>query len=214
MSDESDQQFQAYSQAFPTQQPRPHAYPDVYPGPGAPRPPQKGDKGRNVLVGLFAVASVFALILTITLVALAWNNKKESEPTRVATSFNVGDCLFGLGETTDAPPAVGNCSDGGSPYKVLATLPAGGGCPAGQAVLPLTDATLCLAPNLNENFCYTTPGSKGGQWIEPAAKCGDPGTITVVSVVEGVRDSSQCTGDWKKPYYFSNPVLTVCVQEF
>jgi hypothetical protein len=213
MSDDPNQQPQAYSQAIPTQQPRPHAYPDVYPGAADPRPARRGDRGRNVLVGLFAVASAFALILTITLVALASNNKHtDNTPTPVA--LKVGDCLYGLGQTTTGSPSVGNCQDGGSPYKVLATLPRGGSCPAGQAVLPQATATLCLAPNLNADFCYTTPGVKDRQWILPAVRCGDPDTITVISVVQGARDSSRCTGDWDKPYYFTNPLMTVCVKQF
>ncbi len=210
-----DQSGQAYSQAIPLPPPpRGPAAPNPVPG-APPPPPHKNNSGRNVVVALVAVASVIALIAAVVTLALL-NDSSGSDPgkgTTAATAgdggavFRVNDCLYDVPEA----PKVGNCDDGGSPYKVTQVMPSGEKCRAEQTSIA-RGRWYCLTPNLNVNYCYTAPVQ--GTWIKAAAQCGAPGTITVVSVVGGLKDSGRCTGEWDRSYFFDDPVYTICAKSY
>ena len=201
---------QAYSQAIPL--PNPPRGP-VAPGP-APPPPQKPSSGRNVIVALVAVASVVALIAAIVVAALL-SDSNGADPGKDTASasadanavFRINDCLYDVPEA----PKVGNCDDGGSPYKVTQVMPAGEKCRPEQTSIA-RGRWYCLTPNLNVNYCYSAPVP--GTWIKAAGQCGAPGTITVVSVVGGLKDSGRCSGEWDRSYFFDDPVYTICAKSY
>lgn len=211
-----NQPGQAYSQAIPL--PTPPRGP-VAPGPvagGTPPPPQKPNSGRNVILALVAVASVVALIAAIVVAALL-SDSNGSDPGKDASAsstagasgavFRINDCLYDVPEA----PKVGNCDDGGSPYKVTQVMPAGEKCRSEQTSIA-RGRWYCLTPNLNVNYCYSAPVP--GTWIKAAGQCGAPGTITVVSVVGGLKDSGRCTGEWDRSYFFDDPVYTICAKSY
>ncbi|AUN39964.1 hypothetical protein HWD35_04900 [Tsukamurella tyrosinosolvens] len=209
-----NQPGQAYSQAIPLPPPpRGPAAPNPVPG-GAPPPPQKPSSGRNVIVALVAVASVVALIAAIVVAALLSdsNGADPGKDTASATTgagavFRINDCLYDVPEA----PKVGNCDDGGSPYKVTQVMQPGEKCRAEQTSIA-RGRWYCLTPNLNVNYCYTAPVP--GTWIKAAGQCGAPGTITVVSVVGGLKDSGRCSGEWDRSYFFDDPVYTICAKSY
>ncbi|WP_019203680.1 hypothetical protein [Tsukamurella sp. 1534] len=206
---------QAYSQAIPL--PNPPRGP-VGPGPvtGAPPPPPPPPpkSGRNVVVALVAVAAVVALTAAIVVAALlsGSNGADPGDATtasadETASQFRAEDCLYDV----PASPKVGNCDDGGSPYKVTQVMEPGQKCRPEQTSIA-KGRWYCLTPNLNVNYCYSTPAP--GSWIKAATKCGSPGTITVVSVVPGLKDVGKCTGEFDRTYFFDEPVATVCAKEY
>ncbi|KXP14202.1 hypothetical protein [Tsukamurella pseudospumae] len=208
---------QAYSQALPLPAPpRGPAAPGPVPGGPPPQPPRKPSSGRNLIVGIVAVAAVVALIAAIVTAALLNDSKGGNDPGKGATSatidatgqvFRINDCLYDVPEN----PKVGNCDDGGSPYKVTQVMPVGEACKKEQTSIAKGRA-YCLTPNLNVNYCYSAPVP--GTWIKAAAQCGAPGTITVISVVGGLKDSARCTGEWDRSYFFDDPVYTICAKSY
>ncbi|MDF0528797.1 hypothetical protein P0W64_07585 [Tsukamurella sp. 8F] len=208
---------QAYSQAIPEQKPRVQVPPEaVVTGAIATHPPARtGGGGRTLVVALLAVASLAALLLAILVVALgnpSHNSAGESsgqapQSDAAGQVFKVNDCLYGVA----SDPQVGDCGNGGSPYRVVKIMPVGQTCADDQPSVS-RGRSYCLAPNLNVNYCYSSP-ARGG-WIQPAARCNAPGTVTVVSVVPGKKDDKLCRGAWTKSYFYSNPALTVCVKEY
>lgn len=205
---------QAYSQAIPLPTPpRGPAAPGPVPGPPPP-PPRKPGSGKNVIVALVAVASVVALIAAIVVAALLSDSDGADPGSNTATSsagtgavFRINDCLYDVPEA----PKVGNCDDGGSPYKVTQVMPVGEKCRPEQTSIA-RGRWYCLTPNLNVNYCYSAPVP--GTWIKAAAQCGAPGTITVVSVVGGLKDSGRCSGEWDRSYFFDDPVYTICAKSY
>lgn len=211
-----NQPGQAYSQAIPLPNPpRGPVGPGPVPGAPPPPPPHKPKSGKNVIVGLVAIASVVALTAAIVVAALLSDSKGADPGTNAASTssvaegelFRINDCLYDVPEA----PKVGNCDDGGSPYKVTQVMPAGEKCRAEQTSIA-RGRWYCLTPNLNVNYCYTAPVQ--GTWIKAAGRCGIPGTITVISVVGGLRDSARCSGEWDRVYYFDDPVYTVCAKSY
>ncbi|CAM3964524.1 MULTISPECIES: hypothetical protein [Tsukamurella] len=206
---------QAYSQAIPLPTPpRGPAAPGAVPG-APPPPPQKPNSGRNVIVGLVAAAAVVALTAAIVVAALLSGSKdgddKKAAPASnnsAPAQFRPNDCLYDVPES----PKVGNCDDGGSPYKVTQVMPVGEKCQEKQASLPDGKRWYCLTPNLNVNYCYTTPVQ--GTWIKAAPRCGEPGTIAVVSVVPGFKDPKRCSAGGDVVYTFDEPVYTVCAKSY
>ncbi|ADG78035.1 putative protein OS=Tsukamurella paurometabola (strain ATCC 8368 / DSM / CCUG 35730 /CIP 100753 / JCM 10117 / KCTC 9821 / NBRC 16120 / NCIMB 702349/ NCTC 13040) OX=521096 GN=Tpau_1407 PE=4 SV=1 [Tsukamurella paurometabola] len=206
---------QAYSQAIPLPTPpRGPAAPGAVPG-AAPPPPQKPKSNRNLIVGLVAAAAVVALVAAIVVAALL-NDAQSGDGAGTTASpssgqtaelFRANDCLYDVPEA----PKVGNCDDGGSPYKVTQVMPAGEQCKDDQTSIS-KGRSYCLTPNLNVNYCYTTPVP--GTWIKAAPRCGAPGTISVVSVVPGFKDPNRCTGDWDVNYTFNAPVYTICAKSY
>lgn len=178
---------QAYSLAIPLPEPpRGPAAPGAVPAAPPPAPPAKPAKsGRNVIVALVAVAAVVALTAALVVAALlSGSDKTDADKTATpstdnaaAALFRTNDCLYDVPEA----PKVGNCDDGGSPYKVTQVMPAGQNCRTDQTSIA-KGRSYCLTPNLNVNYCYTTPVP--GTWIKAAPRCGEPGTIAVVSVVD------------------------------
>lgn len=207
---------QAYSQAIPLPTPpRGPVGPNPVTGPPAPPPPNKPSNGKNIIVALVAVASVVALTAAIVVAALLSDsngadpgqNAQSSTEAPAGSLFRANDCLYDVPEA----PKVGNCDDGGSPYKVTQVMPPGEKCRDGQTSVA-KGRWYCLTPNLNVNYCYSAPVA--GTWIKAAAQCGAPGTITVVSVVAGLKDDSRCTGEFDRSYFFDDPVYTICAKSY
>ncbi len=205
---------EAYSRAIEQQKPRAQIPPGAVASPtGSPAPAKSSSAGRTLLVTLVAVASLMALVITILFVAISWPSRQSGGTGNVPQAdaaqaqFKVDDCLYDV--AGDAK--VGNCTNGGSPYRVVQVMPIGQDCKPGQPSIAL-GRSYCLTPNLNINYCYTSPG-KGG-WIQPATRCAAPGTVTVVSVVPGKKNDKLCRGAWTNSYFYSDPPLTVCVKEY
>lgn len=206
---------QAYSLAIPLPEPpRGPAAPGAVPAAPPPAPPAKPAKsGRNVIVALVAVAAVVALTAALVVAALlSGSDKTDADKTATpstdnaaAALFRTNDCLYDVPEA----PKVGNCDDGGSPYKVTQVMPAGQNCRTDQTSIA-KGRSYCLTPNLNVNYCYTTPVP--GTWIKAAPRCGEPGTIAVVSVVPGFKDPQRCSGESDVSYTFDTPVYTICAK--
>ncbi|GAB3136002.1 hypothetical protein GCM10027289_30770 [Tsukamurella serpentis] len=205
---------QAYSQAIPLPSPPRGPVPGPMPGPPPPPPPPP-KSGRNLILALVAVASVVALTAAIVVAALL-SDSEGADPGKSSTQattgtnnavFRINDCLYDVPEA----PKVGNCDDGGSPYKITQVMPEGQKCRPEQTSIA-RGRWYCLTPNLNINYCYAAPVQ--GTWIKPAAQCGAPGTITVISVVAGLKDSSRCSGAWDRSYFFDDPVYTICAKSY
>lgn len=124
----------------------------------------------------------------------------------------VGDCIA-LAPPSDYKAVA--CTDPKAAWSVIEVVP-GGKCRQTYTGFTAGDFSYCIAPQLRVGSCYQTAVVMGSTVFVAADSCQAPKAFTVLFVIPGTKESSQCKG---KPgvvhsFAFPDPPMAICTSEF
>jgi hypothetical protein len=125
---------------------------------------------------------------------------------------SVGDCI--VVNSSGAFQGIGNCDGTRGTYEVNSVKYHGSCIDPESPYITQDGYRLCLEAHLVRNHCYVIPQGQG--WVTGARECRAPGSVSVVDIVPGATDSSECTRayQWNHSYAFHHPQVVYCVMQY